>query len=106
MELLFRLFLLEECHDWDHETAIVEYLIQHPNLCDELGLESIPNQSTLRRRRRHRFTADLQDTVETAARRILIKAQTRVSLFHMSQNDSATDMIPRVRNQITMTRPY
>ena len=75
METLFRLFLLKECHGWEHETALVEYLTQHPDLCDQLGLESVPNQSTLWRSWHKRFTADLQDTVETAARTILIKAQ-------------------------------
>ncbi len=38
-------------------------------------MESVPNQSTLWRSWHHRFTADLQDTVETAARTNLIKAQ-------------------------------
>jgi hypothetical protein len=75
IETLFRLFLLKECHGWDHETSLVEYLTQHPDLCDQLGLESVPNQSTLWRSWHHRFTADLQDTVQTAARTILIKAQ-------------------------------
>jgi IS4 transposase len=75
METLFRLFLLKECHGWDHETALVEYLTKHPDLCDQLGLESVPDQSTLWRSWHHRFTAELQDTVETAARTILIKAQ-------------------------------
>jgi hypothetical protein len=75
IETLFRLFLLKECHGWDHETAFVEYLTKHPDLCNQLGLESVPNQSTLWRSWHHRFTAELQDTVETAARTILIKAQ-------------------------------
>jgi len=75
METLFRLFLLKECHGWDHETALVEYLTQHPNFCEQIGLESVPNQSTLWRSWHKRFTAGLQDTVETAARTILIKAQ-------------------------------
>jgi hypothetical protein len=75
METLFRLFLLKECHDWDHETALVEYLTKHPDLCDQLGLESVPDQSTLWRSWNHRFTAELQDAVETAARTILIKTQ-------------------------------
>ncbi|PHQ46016.1 transposase [Halopenitus persicus] len=75
METLFRLFLLKECYGWDHETALVEYLTQRPDLCDQLALESVPNQSTLWRSWHHRFTTDLQDTVETAARTILIKAQ-------------------------------
>jgi len=75
METLFRLFLLKECHGWDHETALVEYLTQHPDLCEQIGLDSVPNQSTLWRSWHHRFTAELQDTVETTARTILIKAQ-------------------------------
>jgi IS4 transposase len=75
METLFRLFLLKECYGWDHETALVEYLTQHPDFCEQIGLESVPNQSTLWRSWHRRFTADLQDTVETAARTILIKAQ-------------------------------
>ncbi|MDL0145935.1 transposase [Halobacterium salinarum] len=75
METLFRLFLLKELYSWDHETALVEYLTQHPDFCEQIGLESVPDQSTLWRSWHHRFTADLQDTVETAARTILIKAQ-------------------------------
>ncbi|WP_092664785.1 transposase [Halorientalis persicus] len=75
METLFRLFLLKECHGWDHETALVEYLCQHPDLCEQIGLNSVPDQSTLWRSWHQRFTTELQDTVETAARTILIKAQ-------------------------------
>nr|WP_267621071.1 transposase [Halobium salinum] len=75
METLFRLFLLKELYGWDHETALVEYLIQHLDLCEQTGLESVPNQSTLWRSWHHRFSADLRNTVETAARAILIKAQ-------------------------------
>ena len=75
METLFRLFLLKECHGWDHETALVEYLTQHPDFCEQIGLDSVPNQSTLWRSWHHRFTAELQDSIETAARTILIKAQ-------------------------------
>jgi IS4 transposase len=75
METLFRLFLLKECHGWNHETALIEYLTKHPELCERIGLESVPDQSTLWRSWHHRFTTELQDTVETAARTILIKAQ-------------------------------
>ena len=75
MQTLFRVFLLKECHGWDSETALVEYLCQHPDLCDRLGLESVPNQSTLWRSWHQRFTTDLRDAVEAAARTILIKAQ-------------------------------
>ncbi len=75
METLFRLFVLKELYGWGHETALVEYLTQQPDLCERLGLESVPNQSTLWRSWHHRFTADLRNTVKTAARTILIKAQ-------------------------------
>lgn len=47
MSQLFRVFLLETLHGWDHETALLEYLDQQPELCEELGFETIPDQSTL-----------------------------------------------------------
>lgn len=75
MQTLFRVFLLKECHRWDYQTALVGFLRQHPDLCDRLGLESVPNQSTLWRSWHKRSTTDLRSTVETAARTILIKAQ-------------------------------
>ena len=75
MDTLFRVFVLKECHGWDHETALVEYLECRPRLCERLGLEAVPDQSTLWRSWHERFTIDLRETVETAARTILIKAQ-------------------------------
>ena len=75
MDTLFRVFLLKECHGWGHETALIEYLECRPALCEQLGLESVPDQSTLWRSWHKRFTTDLRSTVETAARTILIKAQ-------------------------------
>lgn len=75
MNTLFRVFGLKELHGWTHETAIVEYFDRHPELCEKLGFESIPDQSTLWRSWHKRFTPDLRETVETAARTILIKAQ-------------------------------
>ena len=75
MSGLFRVFLLKELHGWKHETALVKYLKHHLQLCEQLGLETIPDQSTLWRSWHKRFTADLRETVETAARTILIKAQ-------------------------------
>jgi len=66
---------VKELYGWDHETALAEYLTQHPDFCEQMGLESVPNQSTLWRSWHHRFTPSLQDSVETAARAILIKAQ-------------------------------
>jgi len=75
MEILLRVFVLKELHGWEHETALVSYLENHPELCEQLGFESIPDQSTLWRSWHERFTADLRETVEAAARKILIKAQ-------------------------------
>ncbi|MFC4451238.1 transposase [Halorussus aquaticus] len=75
MDTLFRVFVLKECHGWEHETALIEYLERRPALCDQLDLETVPNQSTLWRSWHNRFTAELRSTVETAARTILIKAQ-------------------------------
>jgi len=75
MDTLFRMFVLKECHGWNHETALVDYLHHRSDLCDQLGLETAPDQSTLWRSWNKRFTAELRRTVETTARTILIKAQ-------------------------------
>ena len=75
MDALFRVFILKECHEWDHETALVEYLDHRSALCEQLGFESLPDQSTVWRSWHKCFTADLRETVETASRTILIKAQ-------------------------------
>ncbi|WP_246988977.1 transposase [Halorientalis marina] len=75
MDTLFRVFVLKELHGWEHETALVDYLGTRPELCEQLGFETIPDQSTLWRSWHERFTPDLRETVETASRTILIKAQ-------------------------------
>lgn len=75
MDTLFRVFLLKELHRWEHETALVDYLDHRSDLCVQLGLERVPDQSTLWRSWNKRFTADLRETVEAAARTVLIKAQ-------------------------------
>ena len=75
MDTLFRVFVLKELHGLEHETALVDYLGTRPDLCEQLGFETIPNQSTLWRSWHERFTPDLRETAETAARTILIKAQ-------------------------------
>ncbi|RLM89149.1 transposase [Haloarcula sp. Atlit-7R] len=75
MAQLFRLFLLKELHGWTHETALLTYLTHRPELCEQLGIETVPDQSTLWRSWHNRFTAELRETVEAAARTILIKAQ-------------------------------
>ncbi|KOX92431.1 transposase [Haloarcula rubripromontorii] len=75
MAQLFRLFLLKELHGWTHETALLTYLTHHSELREQLELETIPDQSTLWRSWHERFTTELRETVEAAARTILIKAQ-------------------------------
>lgn len=75
MDTLFRVFVLKECHGWSPETALVQYLHRRPEPCEQLGLETVPDQSTLWRTWHQRFTADLCETVQNAARTILIKAQ-------------------------------
>jgi hypothetical protein len=99
MDALFRVFVLKELHGWAHETALVNYLGDRPKLCEQLGFETIPDQSTLWRNWHERFTADLRETVETAARTILIKAQnagvsvprepTRKLRYHESESDES-----------------
>lgn len=71
MDTLFRVFMLKELHGWDHETVLVEFLECHPELREQLGLESVPNQSTLWRSWHERSTGELRETVETAARTAL-----------------------------------
>ncbi|WP_420191850.1 transposase [Haloplanus salinarum] len=75
MDILFRVFVLKELHGWEHETALVGYFGTRPELCEQLGFETIPDQSTLWRSWHERFTTDLRETVVTAARTILVKAQ-------------------------------
>jgi len=75
IDTLVRVFVLKELHGWAHETALVDYLGDRPELCEQLGFETIPDQSTLWRSWHERFTANLRETVETVARTILIKAQ-------------------------------
>ncbi|GGK83615.1 ISNCY family transposase ISH7A [Haloarcula sebkhae] len=75
MTQLFRLFLLKELHGWTHETALVTYLTHHSALCEQLDLKTVPDQATLWRSWHDRFTTELRETIEAAARTILIKAQ-------------------------------
>ncbi|MFB9813696.1 transposase [Haloarcula sebkhae] len=75
MVQLFRLFLLKELHGWTHETALFTYLTHHVELCEQLGLETVPDQSTLWRTWHERFSTKLRETIQAAARMILIKAQ-------------------------------
>ncbi|TKX73751.1 transposase [Halorubrum sp. GN11_10-6_MGM] len=95
---LFRAFLLKEVYGWDHETGFVEYLRQHSETRRSIGFDSVPDQSTLWRSWNKRFSAELRETVETAARTILIKAQNadvavprEPERHHPSQDDEADE---------------
>jgi IS4 transposase len=74
MEQLVRAFVLKELHGWKHESPLVEYLHQHPLLCEHLDFETVPHQSTLWRTWHRRFTTELRETIATAAKSILIQA--------------------------------
>lgn len=75
MEQLVRVCLLKSLHGWEHESALVEYLHQRPRLCERLGFESVPDQSTLWRTWKRRFASGLKEMISTAARTILIHAE-------------------------------
>jgi hypothetical protein len=74
MDTLFRVFVLKECHGWSHETALVEYLCHRPELCKQLNLGTVPDQSTLWRSWHQRFTPELRETVQSPARTILSRS--------------------------------
>ncbi|WP_137685227.1 transposase [Haloarcula mannanilytica] len=75
MDTLFRVFVLKELHGWEHETELLDYLDSHPALRERLELATVPDQSTLWRIWNERFTRDIRETIQKAARTILIKAQ-------------------------------
>ena len=75
MDTLFHIFVLKDIHGWNHETALVEYLDNHPEIYKQFEFEAVPNQSTLWRSWHERFTAEFRETVKTAAQTVLITAQ-------------------------------
>ncbi|WP_233553852.1 transposase [Halococcus sp. IIIV-5B] len=74
MEQLVRAFLLKALHGCEHESALAEYLDRYSSVRKHLGFESVPDQSTLWRTWHRRFVPELRETIETAARSILIQA--------------------------------
>ncbi|ELY94340.1 transposase (TCE33) [Natrialba chahannaoensis JCM 10990] len=99
MTPLVRVFLLKALHGWDYETALIEYLRNHSHLRSELGLDSVPVQSTLWRSWHERFSTDLRETIETAARTILFAAD-RAGVdvphepAHTTHRHETTDEVP------------
>jgi hypothetical protein len=74
MRTLTRAFLLKEAYGWDHETALLEYLKDQPVIQQQLGFETLPDQSTLWRTWHCRFSPDLQEMIQKSARTVLINA--------------------------------
>ena len=74
MTLLVRAFILKEINGWD-ETALHDHLRTHPSLRQDLGFESLPDQSTLWRGWNERFSAKLRDTVRNCADSIVTAAR-------------------------------
>ena len=104
MGTLFRVFVLKNLHGLEHETALIEYLESRPERCDQLGLEPVPDQSTPWRSWHNRFTADLCETIEIAARTILVKAQNAGVGFRMPQTGSFLSAILILKNRIRTSR--
>nr|WP_323174631.1 transposase [Natrialba sp. PRR66] len=74
MRTLVRAFLLKEAYGWNHETALLEHLKNRPAIRQQLGFETLPDQSTLWRTWHCRFSPDLQETIQKSARTVLINA--------------------------------
>ena len=73
MAIHVRAFLLKELNDWD-ETVLHDHLRANPSLRQNLGFESIPNQSTFWRAWNERFSAELRDVVRDCADSIIMAA--------------------------------
>ena len=74
MALLMRAFILKEINNWD-ETALHDHLRAHPSLRQDLGFETLPDQSTFWRAWNERFSAELRDAVEECADAIVMAAR-------------------------------
>jgi putative transposase len=74
MAIHVRAGLLMELNGWD-ETALYDHLQAHPSLRQNLGFETLPNQSTFWRAWNERFGADLRDAVQACADAIVRAAR-------------------------------
>ena len=74
MALLVRACLLKEINGWD-ETAFHDHLRVNPTLRQDLGFESLPDQSTLWRGWNERFSEELRDAVQECAGAIVRAAR-------------------------------
>jgi len=74
MALLVRAFIVGEVNGWD-ETALHDHLQANSALCQDLGFESLPNQSTFWRAWNERFSAELRDAIQDCADSIVTAAR-------------------------------
>lgn len=74
MAVHVRTALLKEINGWD-ETALYDHLRAHPSLRQNLGFETLPNQSTFWRAWNERFSAELRDAVRECADAIVRAAR-------------------------------
>lgn len=70
-----RASLLKEVNSWD-DTALHDHLRAHPSLRQNLGFESLPNQSTFWRAWNERFSEALRDAVQECTDAIVRAART------------------------------
>jgi putative transposase len=75
MSILVRAFFIEEINGWD-DTALHDHLYANPALRQELGFETLPNQSTFWRAWNHRFSDELCAVVQACADAIVSAART------------------------------
>lgn len=73
-EAIFRAHVLRLVKGWKHEQSLAKYLELHPWLCQQLGFDDIPDQSTLWRGWEDRLK-DVQDAVHTAAEVVIETAR-------------------------------
>ncbi|ADJ16429.1 MULTISPECIES: transposase [Halococcaceae] len=74
MAIHVRATLLMEINGWD-ETALHDHLRTHPSLRQNLGFETLPNQSTFWRAWNERFSEKLRDAVRECADSIVRAAR-------------------------------
>ncbi|MFC6964321.1 transposase [Halocatena marina] len=86
-----RAALLTEINGWD-ETALHDHLRTHPSLRQNLGFESLPNQSTFWRTWNERFSEALRDAIQECADAIVKGARAcKVSLPDRIGSDEADE---------------
>src|SRR5699024_144393 len=74
MAVHVRAGLLKEFNGWD-EIALHDHLRTNPSLRQDLGFETLPNQSTFWRAWNERFSAELRDAVQECADAIVVAAR-------------------------------